>query len=763
MALTMITKGFRDDISNAAPLNTGPTVPLDAEFIDLTGCGDEPITPLQGSRLNLELHQSVPPLYADESLNRIWDEMFLPEYLSPGPEQKKSGFPPYGWPETQDNIDFSAQNTVPVSSNSNSTVSSTSPSPDDTAASEDINLGKVLEVFPDISYDYVNELFTIEKERPQPPDVVTDITERIIEEILHQLPYPKQKDLKRKRNASEPDANEPRWEIGPDDANDPVYSHRAIKILMHEFPLVPAQHIRSLVENQKTLFAAYMTLKKSEVLFQTDGRAPYERLRKPRRSSTALFHLKNPATERELKAAIKAASKEIDSERQQKEADDAERRNEEEHVKIGAVIECQCCFSDTPTNRTIPCEGDSIHFFCHRCIKLNAESQIGLMKYEMKCLDISGCKACFSRESLVAAIGLSVMAKLDSLQQQDEIVKAGLDGLEDCPFCEFKAICPPPEEDREFRCLNPDCEKVSCRLCKQETHIPKSCKEAQKEAGVPERHLVEEAMTEALVRTCPRCKVKIVKESGCNKLICSKCRCSMCYICQQDITNVGYEHFKEGSGGCQVYDRGVDRQQEEINHAQQIAIQKITTENPHLNQEELRVKLPNDSKNGRNQKEARRPPQVNFPRRRNIHNIRNPPPPMAPNPEPYQNPVPVRPPPLYPEFQVPVRSEYPNFVPLSNVFAPQIELTPQVLETAHHPLLIRPNVTNPAYFPEPEAQVANHDFHNYLLHHHGHQHLPHTHLFQPPVHTNLHNQNVFEASRVPPRHYMMNYLDDFHA
>jgi hypothetical protein len=228
MALTMITKGFRDDISNAAPLNTGPTVPLDAEFIDLTGCGDEPITPLQGSRLNLELHQSVPPLYADESLNRIWDEMFLPEYLSPGPEQKKSGFPPYGWPETQDNIDFSAQNTVPVSSNSNSTVSSTSPSPDDTAASEDINLGKVLEVFPDISYDYVNELFTIEKERPQPPDVVTDITERIIEEILHQLPYPKQKDLKRKRNASEPDANEPRWEIGPDDANDPVYSHRAL-------------------------------------------------------------------------------------------------------------------------------------------------------------------------------------------------------------------------------------------------------------------------------------------------------------------------------------------------------------------------------------------------------------------------------------------------------------------------------------------------------------------------------------------------------
>ena len=242
MALTILSKGFHDDISNATPLNTGPTVPLDADFIDLTGCGDEPIIPLQGGRLNLGLHESVPTLYhnTDESFNRIWDDMFLPEYIhSPGPERKKRGFPPFEWLETEDNIDFSAENTVPVSSNSNSTPSSASPSPDDAAASEDINLGKVLEVFPDISYDYVNELFTVEKERAQLSDVVTDITERIIEAILLQLPYPKQKDLKRKRNTPEPDANEPRWEIGPDDANDPAYSHRALVSLLFLICLRP--------------------------------------------------------------------------------------------------------------------------------------------------------------------------------------------------------------------------------------------------------------------------------------------------------------------------------------------------------------------------------------------------------------------------------------------------------------------------------------------------------------------------------------------
>jgi TRIAD3 protein (E3 ubiquitin-protein ligase RNF216) len=159
-------------------------------------------------------------------------------------------------------------------------------------------------------------------------------------------------------------------------------------------------------------------------------------------------------------------------------------------------------------------------------------------------------------------------------------MKANLDDLEDCPFCEFKAIYPPPEEDREFRCLNPDCEKVSCRLCKGETHIPKSCKEA---AVVPERRLVEEAMTAALVRTCPKCNAKIVKESGCNSVRCTNCHSTMCYICQQDILSRGHNMNQ---------DHKEKRPQEEINNAQQTTIQEIRAKNPQLSEEELRVQLP---------------------------------------------------------------------------------------------------------------------------------------------------------------------------
>ena len=260
----------------------------------------------------------------------------------------------------------------------------------------------------------------------------------------------------------------------------------------------------------------------------------------------------------------------------------------EEHVKIGAIVECQCCFNEAPTNRMIRCEGDSIHYFCYRCIKRDAESQIGLMRYEMKCMDMSNCTAGYSRESLVTAIGLSMMAKLDSLQQQDDIMKANIDGLENCPFCEFKAIYPPPEEDREFRCLNPDCETVSCRLCKEETHIPKSCREA---AVVPERHLVEEAMTAALVRTCPKCNVKIVKEFGCDTVTCTKCQCAMCYACRRDI-HTCRQDLSRGHNMNQHH--GVSRPHEEIKDAQRTTIQEIRAKNPQLSEEELHVQLPAD-------------------------------------------------------------------------------------------------------------------------------------------------------------------------
>jgi TRIAD3 protein (E3 ubiquitin-protein ligase RNF216) len=211
-----------------------------------------------------------------------------------------------------------------------------------------------------------------------------------------------------------------------------------------------------------------------------------------------------------------------------------------------------------------------------------------MMKYTLQCFDVSGCQASFDRQQLKEILGLAVMEKLDSLQQEDEIRKAGLEGLEDCPFCSYKAVLPPVEEDREFRCENSSCKVVSCRLCKEKSHIPQTCEEYRKDKGLSERHQVEEAMSNALIRKCPKCQLKIIKEYGCNKMQCTKCHTLMCYVCQKDITKEGYAHF--GRGGCPQDDiHTQDRDDREIQRAERAAIDKILAENPDMSEEQIRV------------------------------------------------------------------------------------------------------------------------------------------------------------------------------
>jgi TRIAD3 protein (E3 ubiquitin-protein ligase RNF216) len=98
---------------------------------------------------------------------------------------------------------------------------------------------------------------------------------------------------------------------------------------------------------------------------------------------------------------------------------------------------------------------------------------------------------------------------------------AEIEGLVKCPFCDYAAICPPIEEDKEFRCENPECKAslprssrfcfalisgigmdVTCRHCQRKSHLPLSCTEAMKDDKIAIRHVVEEAMTQALVRKC---------------------------------------------------------------------------------------------------------------------------------------------------------------------------------------------------------------------------------------------------------------------
>ncbi|GKT93448.1 RING finger protein [Colletotrichum tofieldiae] len=195
----------------------------------------------------------------------------------------------------------------------------------------------------------------------------------------------------------------------------------------------------------------------------------------------------------ELRAARKLQLKRINAQAQA----DKELQNFEAAKANGTVVECGCCFDDFALNRMVRCQGlESAH---------TAENVVGQSKYELVCMSMDQCKAGFSRNERRKFLTDHLSAALDRIENEAILRMAGIENLERCPFCPYAAEYPPVESNREFRCDNPDCQKVSCRLCKEETHIPKTCEEVARDNGIGARHEIEEAMSAALIRKCNKC------------------------------------------------------------------------------------------------------------------------------------------------------------------------------------------------------------------------------------------------------------------
>lgn len=186
---------------------------------------------------------------------------------------------------------------------------------------------------------------------------------------------------------------------------------------------------------------------------------------------------------------------------------------------------------------------------------------------------------------------------LDRAEAEANLRNAGIENLESCPFCPFAMEYVPVYEDKEFRCQHPECLEVSCRLCREKTHIPKTCEEYRRDQGISVRHRVDEAMSRALIRNCNKCNTPFIKEEGCNKMTCTQsgCRNIQCYICSKSCD---YNHFNDpGRGGkignCPLFDaKGVhDRHENEVSEAQKAAMAEVLAEHPEYTEEDLQLKV----------------------------------------------------------------------------------------------------------------------------------------------------------------------------
>lgn len=238
-------------------------------------------------------------------------------------------------------------------------------------------------------------------------------------------------------------------------------------------------------------------------------------------------------------------------------------------------------------------------------------SEVGQSRCRLTCPHSSRCSGTFTEVQLCLVPNKDLVQKLLKLQQDQDVREAGVDDVVECPFCDYKQVCPAVDIDFEFRCQKSECAIVSCRKCQQHTHIPLTCEEAakitSKDAALEQRHKIEEAMTAALIRSCATCSKPFVKEQGCNKMTCPSCGTVQCYVCHKPVD--GYTHFHE-RGGCPLHDNVEERHAQEVKKAQDEAQTQVEAENPLVNKEGLtfevseRVKADEEAAEKRRQRAA---------------------------------------------------------------------------------------------------------------------------------------------------------------
>ena len=147
--------------------------------------------------------------------------------------------------------------------------------------------------------------------------------------------------------------------------------------------------------------------------------------------------------------------------------------------------------------------------------------------------------------------------------------------------------------DLIFRCVS--CGTHSCRNCRVKSHHPMSCErepqtyprlKLEYQSTLSAKHVVEEAMTAALVRKCNKCAKPFLKEDGCNKMKCS-CGNIQCYVCSTNISD--YSHFDRGMP-CPMYGDMADLLQKQVDSAEEATVQKLLESRLDLTEEDIRVR-----------------------------------------------------------------------------------------------------------------------------------------------------------------------------
>ena len=392
---------------------------------------------------------------------------------------------------------------------------------------------QIQEIFPDMQPEFIHEQLR------QFPNINAQSIELLIAHTLQNPSYPKLESKKPKSIKQKVDYANDEYE------RDETYKKQCFSHLISIFPFLNQDGMVRLLkkcdgkyhktymyivdkckelkkgEENYVQYEEYLRLmnggrlqeeQRSVFAFDDDGLKIYPTMKNPRRNRAAgaLTSAVLQDEKRFTQSKIREWGRQVQKEKLRL----AARKKAENE---GTTVECTCCYGDYANEEMVSCQVG--HLFCMDCLRRYAEERVfgnnDLGKKgvtELCCMDMSGCESWFNRNQLKLALSEKVMKKYDELQSTLVLEKAGLSDLVACPRCSFKVDL--PESEMILEC--PECGYESCKRCGEPNHIPLRCSEVEKKTEVSARVQIEEAMTKARIRHCPKgCKEGFFKTEGC--------------------------------------------------------------------------------------------------------------------------------------------------------------------------------------------------------------------------------------------------------
>ncbi|KAG9035126.1 hypothetical protein FRB95_011993 [Tulasnella sp. JGI-2019a] len=192
-------------------------------------------------------------------------------------------------------------------------------------------------------------------------------------------------------------------------------------------------------------------------------------------------------------------------------------------------MKCQCCYEDASVTAMVFCRSD--HAFCKACGETLAGIVIPQGRTDIHCM-APGCEAVFRDNEIFKFLPESQMNALNKNRALKDIRESGIKAAsEGCPVCQNVVWLGQGDENT----TKMDCEvcgHLSCIPCNM-VHDGLECAEYKQNQV---EHAINEAQSRALIRSCPGCQQRFIKEDNrCNFIECPGCHVTSCYVCNKAI------------------------------------------------------------------------------------------------------------------------------------------------------------------------------------------------------------------------------------